>query len=158
MESKTLRLKTNLKHIDIKKMAIFEWEVKKEEKVDELFTDVTFSRDDSVPYIDELKRLEEEYDKFGNLKVIPHSVLILLALVAFTLLTLFVIFGIVDVANMGMQLAMFIFLIPGLLVAAILCVLGVFVTKKSISYVNEDVNRDRIYLEKVKELQNEKRK
>ena len=158
MEKITLKLKNNLKHLDIKKMTIFDWEVEKEEKIDEVFSNVTFSRDDSVSYYSELVALEQEYKKYQNFKVVPNSVLIILAVVAFILLTLFIIFGIVDVAGMGLTLAMLVFLLPGLLTAGILCVLGTIVTKKSISYANEDTNRDRIYLEKVKELKDERRK
>ena len=158
MEKSTLKLKNNLKHLDIKKMAIFDWQVEKEEKLDEAFSNVTFIRDDSVAYYSELKELEQEYKKYENFKVVPNYVLIILAVVAFTFLTLFVLFGIVDIAKMDIALAMICFLIPGLLSAATLCVLGTIVTKKSISYANEDANRDRIYLEKVKELKDERRK
>ena len=158
MEKITLKLKNNLKHLDIKKMTIFDWEVEKEEKIDEVFSNVTFSRDDSVSYYSELVTLEQEYKKYQNFKVVPNSVLIILAVVAFIFLTLFIIFGIVDIAGMGLTLAMLVFLLPGLLTAGILCVLGTIVTKKSISYANEDANRDRIYLEKVKELKDERRK
>ena len=115
MEKITLKLKNNLKHLDIKKMTIFDWEVEKEEKIDEVFSNVTFSRDDSVSYYSELVALEQEYKKYQNFKVVPNSVLIILAVVAFILLTLFIIFGIVDVAGMGLTLAMLVFLLPGLL-------------------------------------------
>jgi len=153
METKTIIVNNNMKITTVRDMGIFDWFVSKEEKVDEMKTRMTFSRNDEVSYIDELRNIEKEYN---SVKKIPLWVLALLAGLVFILFTLFIVFGIAGVGNMDFYLALGIFMAPGLLFAMILGLLGLIFTRQSISFANNKANRDKIYVEKVKALKDGK--
>lgn len=153
METKQKVIKNEIKIITVREMGIFDWTVKEEKKLENEKTLMTFQRNDEVSYINELRELEKEY---YSIKKIPLPLLGILAGLSFVFLTLFVIFGIAGVVEMEFTLAMLIFMLPGLLFALALGVLGFLSTKQSISFANEKANRDKIYVEKVKALKNGK--
>lgn len=153
METKQKVIKNEIKIITVREMGIFDWKVKEEKKLENEKTLMTFQRNDEVSYINELRELEKEY---YSIKKIPLPLLGILAGLSFVFLTLFVVFGIAGVVEMEFTLAMLIFMLPGLLFALALGVLGFLSTKQSISFANEKANRDKIYVEKVKALKNGK--
>lgn len=153
METKQKVIKNEIKIITVREIGIFDWTVKEEKKLENEKTLMTFQRNDEVSYINKLRELEKEY---YSIKKIPLPLLGILAGLSFVFLTLFVIFGIAGVVEMEFTLAMLIFMLPGLLFALALGVLGFLSTKQSISFANEKANRDKIYVEKVKVLKNGK--
>lgn len=155
METLEKKVKTSEKHILAKQMKLFEWEVTKDEKIDEIHSKLTFVRDDLTEYYGELVKLEKEY---FHTKKIPLWLLIVLAVIAVTLMSLFVVFGIAGVGDMPTNIAIFSFLLPGVVFVAIVGGLGIIFTNSTIANATTQVDpkRDTIYKEKVEGLKHGK--
>lgn len=151
MEKVTKRTKDNLKHILARQMKMFDWVVEGEKRVNKLDTELTFTRDDEVPYIEELRKLEKEYFKS---QLIPNWIPSVVAGLAFVFLTLFLVFGLLDPKTIGFNLSLFIFLIPAVVFGVALGILCIYNTKKAINIAEDEKKRDTMFIEKVKELKN----
>ncbi|MCF0107494.1 MAG: hypothetical protein HUJ59_00565 [Bacilli bacterium] len=151
MEKVVKKTRDSLKHILVRQMKMFDWTLEQEKRVNKLDTELTFTRDDEVSYIDELRHLEKDY--FKN-QLLPNWLVVLMGSLAFIFLTLFLVFGLLDNTLMTFNLALIIFLIPAVLCSIVLGVLCIYNTKQAINIAENEKKRDTNFIEKVKNLKN----
>ena len=151
MEKKVVVIKDNSKLYEIKENAIFLWKLESEETINEYKTRLTFSRDNEVPYYQELVTLE---NKFHKVSPIPMWSIILLGVLAFGFFTAFLITYLIKQENINMFLAFMTTILPALIFTLGTGVLGMFRTKHSLKYLQQSSSRFEEYQKEVKQLLN----
>ena len=110
-------------------------------------------RDDSVPYYQELVKLEQEY---GEFKIKNMTGVSLMPIITFILVTIFLVVFLIDKEHFNFTLMFSLLMIPALVVLAFTVVLTV-IKLRSFSKVNkEKPNKDLEYKEKVAKLKEKK--
>ena len=83
MENKIIKTNRVNRDLEVSKARLFLWQIQKEERKGNKIL-ITLSRDNEVPYYQELVKLEEEY---GEYKFFPFIAIIIPAIIAFLIIT-----------------------------------------------------------------------
>ncbi len=148
MEEKVVVTNVNNVKLVIDKHMIFKWKIEEKNEEKGRIT-IRFSRDDSVPYIEELRKLENEYGeyKIGNMLLAFFCPII--SIILFTvLLVLFFVTG----ENFNFGLYFCALGIPAL-VALLAAVFVMFLRFRTINKINKEKPiKDAEYIDKVSKL------
>lgn len=152
MEIKELVVNVNNAKITLDKYLIFEYKCLEQRQIGNKVY-FKFERDDSVPYYDELVKLENEYGDFKIRNMMPIS---LMPIVTFALVTIFLVVFLIDREHFNFTLMFSLLMIPALLVL-LLTVLFTILRMKNIKKIEiEKPKKDFEYQEKVRELKEKK--
>lgn len=155
METKSIIIKNSEKPMIIRQYAIFEWRIDNEKRHDDYSSDVTLVRDNEVPYYEELIKLEKQY--WNESKTVSLIPLFISAPLAFVFLTLLLIFkDNAELVKVVSWLPYIIFLIPATIAVVFTGAYGLYCSRKSLNMMNNEKNRDNIYLEKVKAIKDDR--
>ena len=113
---------------------------------------LTFQRDDSVPYIEELRKLEREYGSYHIGSLLPGLILPPISFILFTvfLITIFVKTG------MSIFVTVPAFVIPAVILLVIAVVFMLLRMKTVNKIASEKPNKDLEYKKKIENLKNKK--
>ncbi len=112
-----------------------------------------FVRDDSVPFINELRTLQNQYGKYHIGSMIPTLVF---PAVSFILFTVFLVLMLSLKENFNLPLYFFTLVLPALLLLILGVVLMILRARMIGKIEGEKPNKDREYKEKVKQLKEKK--
>lgn len=140
MENKKLIVEKHDKEFVVKKMRTFLWNLDSENVLNEQKIELNFSRDDSLPYLTNIKEIEQNFKD----KIIPLWLCIAPVILAFILFTTFFICFLVDKANFDKVQGFLVFFIPG----GLLMILAVFLVNKRMNQMREFINNKDILLKK----------
>lgn len=152
MEKVTVITNPLNEHLVLDKYTLFEYKCE-EKKIIGKKIQFTFSRDDSVPYIEDLRKLEKE---FGEYKIRPMWLTIVSPIISFMLFSVFLVLFV----SMGKSFNMNIYF-PGLLIPAIVFLLvGVLIMVfrgKALQKIDKEKPiKEQEYREKIKKLKEKK--
>lgn len=133
MEEKTIITNANNEQLVLDKYLLFLWKCE-EKKTFGNRIEIRFSRDDSVPYIDELRKLENEFGEYRIGTMLPT---IILPGVSIVLFTVFLIFYLFNKDNFNFPLFFFTILLPALLCLLVAMVFMILRTI-TISKINKE--------------------
>ena len=152
MEEKIIKTNTINERQLIETYSIFEYKcVERTEKGNSVVLKLT--RDDSVPYIDELRKLEYQYGSYRIGSMLPALVL---PGISFAFLTVFLVLMFALGEKFNLLLYFLTLVLPGLL-CLILGVLSMILRVRMVGKIqNEKPNKDQEYREKVKSLKEKK--
>ena len=152
MQSKTIKISLINRDTCVSKHTLFEWVLVKEEK-HVLTTTLYFERDDSLPYIKELEKLEFSYQEYNYL---PFPLVIVLCALAFICFTVFLCIFLHNKEHFDQHLYALAFVGVGAisLIGAVLILFSRNKTAERISI--EKPKQDRLYREKIKTLKEKK--
>lgn len=111
MEEKIVITNSNNEKLVLDKHFLFLWKCE-EKKVIGNHIEIRFSRDDSVPYIDELRKLEYEFGEYHVGTMLPTIILPAISIVLFTV---FLIIFLLNRDNFNFPLYFFSIVLPALL-------------------------------------------
>ena len=130
---------------------LFSWKLEKEEKLDVNKYVLEFSRDENLPHLNEIKKLEKDFFKLSK---IPLWSLAILPVVIIVYLTVFMILFMTKTLDVEQMYKSIILSVPPA-IFLLITMLMTFLRNKDIQkYILEHDERYKIYLEKVKEYQN----
>ena len=150
MEKLTLKVSFPEKADAIRCHELFSWKLEKEEKLDVNKYILEFSRDENLPHLGEIKKLEKEFFKLSK---IPLWSLAILPIVIIIYLTVFMILIMTKVIDVPQLYKSIILSVPPA-IFLLITMLMTFLRNKDIQkYILEHDERYKIYVEKVKEYQ-----
>ena len=149
METKVVSVSKDSKLYEIQQNSIFLWKCIKEEERNSTQLYLTFSRDDSLPYIDELRKLEKEFYKASK---IPTWGLVISAILAVGFFSAFILTLVLNKEDTRMETAFPVLILPAIIFTVLTGVLGIFRTKDILKYINESSSRFDQYKERVNQL------
>ena len=148
METKEIVVNGNDAKLTLDKYLLFEYTcvVQKQQGQNVYFK---FERDDSIPYINELRELEAQYPKF---KVGSMLSVTLMPIVTFVLATIFLVVFLIDKKNFNFTLMFSLLMIPALLILVLTVVFTIVRLKRirNIEKVKDPVDQE--FREKIVEL------
>ena len=118
MEEKTVITNPHNEQLVLDKHMLFLWKCEEKKTVGN-HIEIRFSRDDSAPYIEELRKLENEFGEYHVGTMLPT---IILPAVSMVLFTIFLIIYLVNKDDFNFPLFFFAILLP-----ALLCLLAAMV-------------------------------
>lgn len=134
--------------IVIDKYLLFEWKLTKQEEQGRKIV-LEFERDDSVPYIEELRKLENSYYEYH---IGPMFLSIIFPIIAFIFLTIFLVLMIIQRGNFKTEIYFPSLMIPAF-VFLLLGVLITFLRSKAINKIDVDKPIKEVEMrEKIKQI------
>ena len=115
MEEKTVVTNPNNERLVLDKHELFLWKCEEKKTIGGRI-ELRFSRDDTVPYIEDLRKLEEE---FGEYKIRSMTPTLILPVISMILFTVFLVIFLLNKDNFNFLLYFLSLLLP-----AILCLIG----------------------------------
>lgn len=126
METKEIVVNVNDAKLTLDKYLLFEYTcVKQKQQGQNVY--FKFERDDSVPYIEELRKLEESYPKF---KIGSMLTVTLMPILTFVLATIFLVVFLIDKQHFNFTLMFSLLMIPALLILVLTVVFTVVRLKR----------------------------
>lgn len=148
MEEKTVITNSYNEQLVLDKHILFLWKCE-EKKTFGNRIELRFSRDDSVPYIEELRKLENEFGEFRVGTMLPTIILPAVAIVMFTV---FLIIYLFNKDNFNFPLYFFSIMLPALLCLVAAMGFMVFRTYKIDQITKEKPLKEQEYKAKIERL------
>lgn len=145
MERKTVDVRTFEIDKCLLENELFSWKEESREINGERIS-ISFIRDENIKNLEEIKKLEKEYNKVSK---IPSWLVILLSALAFGLITTFVIFNFFIKNLISMPICIGAFLVPGCIFILVSAVCSILNNKQMMKYEENFKNRYSFYKEKV---------
>ena len=152
METKEVVVNINDAKLTLDKYLLFEYKCV-EQKTQGRNIYFKFQRDDEIPYIDELRKLEASYPTY---KIGTMSMVSLMPIVAIALVTIFLVVYLTNRSSFNFTLMFSLLMIPALLVLVLTVLLTIFRLKRIRRIDTEKPKVDEEYKEKIKQLKGEK--
>ena len=152
METKEIVVHVNDAKLTLDKYLLFEYTCLEQRKQGQNVY-FRFERDDEVPYIEELRKLEAEYPKF---KIGSMLSVTLMPIVTFVLATIFLVVFLIDRKNFNFTLMFSLLMIPALLILVLTVVFTIVRLKRfrNIEKIKDPIDQE--FREKIIELKNKK--
>lgn len=110
---------------------------------------ITFSRDESLPYINEIKKLEEQYPNYMVGTMLPT---LICPVISFVLLTVFLVVFFVTKPNFNLPLFFCALMIPAILLLAVSVIFMILRVRKLSKIEKEKPFIDKEFREKVNQI------
>ena len=148
MEEKTVITNPNNEKLVLDKHFLFLWKCE-EKKVIGNNIELRFSRDDSVPYIEDLRKLENEFGEYKIKSMLPTIILPAIAIVLFTVFLIVFLFNRENFNFLTYFLAL---IVPALILIMGSVVFMVLRTRTINKIAREKPEKEREYQQKINEL------
>ena len=148
MEEKTVITNSNNEKLVLDKHFLFLWKCE-EKKVVGGHIEIRFSRDDSVPYIDELRKLENEFGEYRVGTMLPTIILPAISMVLFTV---FLVIFLLNRDNFNFPLYFFSIVLPALLLLLASMIFMFLRTSKINKIAREKPLKEQEYQAKIDKL------
>ena len=152
MEIKEIVVNINDAKITLDKFLLFEYKCV-EQKSQGKNVYFKFERNDEVPYIEDLRKLEKTYPNF---KIGTMSMISLMPIVTFALVTIFLVVFLVDRKNFNFTLMFSLLMIPALLVLVLTVVLTIVRLKRIRRIEIDKPKAEEEYSLKIQEIKSKK--
>ena len=148
MEEKTVITNSNNEKLVLDKHFLFLWKCE-EKKVIGGHIEIRFSRDDSVPYIDELRKLENEFGEYRVGTMLPTIILPAISMILFTV---FLVIFLLNRDNFNFPLYFFSIVLPALLLLLASMIFMFLRTSKINKIAREKPLKEQEYQAKIDKL------